>query len=242
MVSPMGERALVRIAADLATRAGRLGFGPPVEVVYNPLDYAWKAHAEYLRRYGAGRKRVVFVGMNPGPWGMVQTGIPFGEVETAREWLGIRAAIGAPARLHPRRPVAGWACARSEPSGRRLWGLMRERFGTPQAFFADHFVANYCPLAFFDLSGANLTPDRLRRQDARALEEVCDEHLRRAVAALSPEWVIGVGGYAASRLRAVCGAAAKVESILHPSPASPAANKGWAAAVTKRLEDLGIWK
>ena len=238
----MAESALIRIAADLAAEVDRLSFGPPVAEVYNPLAYAWQAHAEYLRRYGAGRKRVVFLGMNPGPWGMVQTGIPFGEVDAARNWLGIAAAVGAPRRLHPRRPVFGWDCPRSEPSGRRLWGLMRERFGTPQAFFVDHFVANYCPLAFFDEAGANLTPDRLRREDSRALQEVCDEHLARILAALRPDWAVGVGGYAAARLRAVCGAGGvKVESILHPSPASPAANKGWAPAVTRRLQEIGIW-
>jgi len=238
----MAERALIRIAADLAAAVDRLSFGPPVAEVYNPLDYAWQAHAEYLRRYGAGRKRVVFLGMNPGPWGMVQTGIPFGEVDAARNWLGIAAPVGVPRRLHRRRPVAGWACSRSEPSGRRLWGLMRERFGTPQAFFAEHFVANYCPLAFFDEAGANLTPDRLRREDSGALQQVCDEHLERILAVLRPEWAVGVGGYAAARLRAVCGGGkVRVESILHPSPASPAANKGWAPAVTRQLQEIGIW-
>ncbi len=230
------------MARELAAAVDRLEFGPPVAAVYNPLDYAWEAHSEYLRRYGAAPKRVVFLGMNPGPWGMVQTGIPFGEVEASREWLGIRGSIRVPARLHPRRPVLGWGCTRQEPSGRRLWGLVRERFVTPGAFFADQFVANYCPLAFFDEAGANLTPDRLRREDSRPLEAACDGHLQGLIAALSPEWAIGVGGYARSRLEAACGGmSVKVESILHPSPASPAANRGWAQAVTARLLDLGVW-
>ncbi len=149
----MARNELVTIAADLSAAVDRLRFGAPVQTVYNPLDYAWQAHEEYLRRFAAAPKRVVFLGMNPGPWGMVQTGIPFGEVEMVRDWLGIHAAVGAPSRLHPRRPVLGWSCTRREPSGRRLWGLIRERFGTPQAFFKDHFVANYCPLAFFDEAG-----------------------------------------------------------------------------------------
>jgi single-strand selective monofunctional uracil DNA glycosylase len=239
----MAGNELVTIAADLSRAADRLRFGAPVQAVYNPLDYAWQAHEEYLRRFAAAPKRVVFLGMNPGPWGMVQTGIPFGEVEMVRDWLGIRAAVGAPSRLHPRRPVLGWSCTRREPSGRRLWGLIREKFGTPQAFFKDHFVANYCPLAFFDEAGANLTPDRLRGDDRRALEHVCDDHLRRLVLALRPQWAIGVGGYAGSRLKAACaGTAVSVDSILHPSPASPAANRGWAEVVTKRLRDLGVWR
>ncbi len=238
----MARNELVTIAAELSAAVDRLRFGAPVQVVYNPLDYAWRAHEEYLRRFAAAPKRVVFLGMNPGPWGMVQTGIPFGEVEMVRGWLGIRAAVGAPSRLHPRRPVLGWSCTRREPSGRRLWGLIREKFGTPQVFFKDHFVANYCPLAFFDEAGTNLTPDRLRGDDRRALERVCDDHLRRLVLALRPQWAIGVGGYAGARLKAACaGTAVNVGSILHPSPASPAANRGWAEAATTRLRDLGIW-
>jgi single-strand selective monofunctional uracil DNA glycosylase len=238
----MAGNEIVAIAADLSAAVDRLRFGAPVHTVYNPLDYAWKAHEEYLRRYAAGSKRVVFLGMNPGPWGMVQTGIPFGEVEMVRDWLGIRSAVGAPAHPHPRRPVLGWGCTRREPSGRRLWGLIRERFATPRAFFKDQFVANYCPLAFFDEAGANITPDRLRGGDRRALQGVCDEHLRRLILAVRPHWAIGVGGYARSRLEAACaGTEARVDGILHPSPASPAANRGWAEAVTVRLRDLGVW-
>jgi single-strand selective monofunctional uracil DNA glycosylase len=156
--------------------------------------------------------------------------------------MGIRAHVAAPAVVHPRRPVLGWACTRSEASGRRLWGLVRERFGTPEAFFAEHFVSNYCPLIFFDEAGGNLTPDRLRAGDAREIEGICDDALGRTLRALGPAWAIGVGGYAAARLRKVCaGMPLRVETILHPSPASPAANRGWAAAVTARLRELGVW-
>ena len=53
-----------------------LRFGSPVAYVYNPLEYARIPHDRYWAVYGKPPKEVVFVGMNPGPWGMVQTGVP----------------------------------------------------------------------------------------------------------------------------------------------------------------------
>ena len=232
---------LVAAARKLSLAVGRMEFSPPVTHVYNPLDYAWAPHEQYLRRFGGGRKRIVFLGMNPGPFGMVQCGIPFGEIAAARDWLGIDAPVGKPARENPKRPVEGFACPRSEVSGRRLWGLFQERFGSAEAFFAEHFVANYCPLAFFD-GGRNLTPDKLPAREAGPLYAACDEHLRALVAALEPEWIVGVGGFAEARAaEALRGTATRIGRVLHPSPASPAANRGWAEAATRQLVAQGIW-
>ncbi len=220
----------------------KLRFGPPVTHVYNPLEYAWAPFEAYLRRFAASRKRVVFLGMNPGPFGMVQTGIPFGEVTAARDWLGVEAAVGRPASEHPRRPIAGFGCQRSEVSGRRLWGLFAARFGTPEAFFAEHLVLNYCPLAFLELSGRNRTPDKLAVAEQAAVFAACDAHLASVVPLLEPEWLIGIGGFAVERVRAVFPhGTPKVGQILHPSPANPAANRGWASAATRQLEALGVW-
>ncbi len=216
-------------------------FAAPVSCVYNPLDYAWAPNAVYLQRFGQGRKRVVFVGMNPGPFGMVQTGVPFGEIAAVRDWMGIVGAVGKPAVENPKRPVEGFACERSEVSGRRLWGLFAERFGSAEAFFADHFVANYCPLAFFD-GGRNLTPDKLPAAEQAPLLAACDLHLRQVAEILQPEWVIGVGAWAEQRAReALAGLPPKVGRVLHPSPASPAANRGWSEAATRQLAALGVW-
>ncbi|MDR2787620.1 MAG: single-stranded DNA-binding protein [Candidatus Accumulibacter sp.] len=232
---------LIAAALKLSKDAGRMTFSPPVSHVYNPLEYAWPAHEQYLRRFGDSRKRIVFVGMNPGPFGMAQCGIPFGEIATVRDWMGIAAPIGKPARENPKRAVEGFACARSEVSGRRLWGLFRERFGTPAAFFAEHFVANYCPLAFFD-AGRNLTPDKLPASEAGPLYAVCDEHLRGLAEILEPEWVVGVGGFAGERAAlALQGRETRIGRILHPSPASPAANRDWAGTATRQMIDQGIW-
>jgi single-strand selective monofunctional uracil DNA glycosylase len=232
---------LIAAARKLSGKVEPLTFSPPVSHVYNPLEYAWAAHEQYLRRFGNSRKRIVFLGMNPGPFGMAQCGIPFGEIAVVRDWMGIAAPVVKPARENPKRPVEGFACTRSEVSGRRLWGLFRERFGTVEAFFAEHFVANYCPLAFFD-AGRNLTPDKLPTQETGPLYAACDAHLRELVATLQPEWVVGVGGFAEVRAAlALQGTETRIGKVLHPSPASPAANRGWAEAATRRMIDQGIW-
>ena len=233
---------LIDAALRLSAAVGAMRFSAPVTHVYNPLDYAWNIHRRYLERFGAGRKRVVFVGMNPGPFGMAQIGVPFGEIASARDWLGLEGAVGQPANINPKRPVQGFACTRSEVSGQRLWGLFRARFGTPEAFFAEHFIVNYCPLAFFE-GGRNLTPDKLVVGERRPLLAACDTHLRTVIATLQPEWVIGIGNWAETRAMEALGDMHKLKfgRILHPSPASPIANRGWADAATRQLVELGIW-
>src|SRR5688572_20159682 len=230
-------------AKDLCRALGRLRFGPPVTHIYNPLVYAWAAHQEYLRRYASGPKKVIFFGMNPGPFGMTQTGVPFGEVAAVRDWLKIDAPIGKPDLEHPKRPVQGFACKRSEVSGRRLWGLFAERFGTPEAFFAEHFVANYCPLVFCEASGCNRTPDKITAREIAPVLEACDRHLQRVIAHLQPQWVVAIGDFAEKRAQNVLGGTPiKIGKILHPSPASPEANRGWAEKATAQMRTMGLWK
>ncbi len=234
----------VQSAQALSAAVKPLKFSPPVVCVYNPLDYAWLAHEQYLQRFGAGSKRVVFVGMNPGPWGMAQTGVPFGEIPSVRDWMGIAAPVRKPDPEHPKRPIQGFDCPKSEVSGRRLWGLFSERFVTPEAFFEEHFVANYCPLVFMSETGANITPDKLPASEVAPLEKACDTHLIELLSILKPEWVVGVGAFAqarAQRAKDSMNADFKVGKVLHPSPASPAANRGWAEAATKQLTAQGIW-
>lgn len=218
-------------------------FGEPVTHVYNPLIYARKMHEAYLRRFVDGPRRVVLLGMNPGPWGMAQTGVPFGEVAAVRDWMGLDEPVQSPSNPHPKRPVTGLACTRSEVSGRRLWGLFQERFGTADAFFAEHFVANFCPLVFMEAGGRNRTPDKLPAAERQPLEAACVEHLQTLLAVLKPEVVVGVGRFAADRARQVVGEGAvpRVVTVLHPSPASPAANRGWAEAATRQLVEAGVW-
>jgi len=232
---------LVEIDRKLSRAMDRLSFAPPVSHVYNPLAYAWEPHRRFLEAYGGPGKRMAFLGMNPGPWGMSQTGVPFGEVELVREWLKIEGEVGKPEREHPKRPIQGFECPRSEVSGRRLWGFFRERCGTPERFFENCFVLNFCPLAFLEESGRNRTPDKLPAAERAAVEEACDLALRDAVDALGCEWVIGVGKFAETQAnRALAGKNLRIGRVLHPSPASPAANRGWAEQAERELEALGV--
>ena len=240
----MSERVekLVQAAAELAKSIDRLKFSDPVTHVYNPLKYAWKPHETYLRKFGDSKKRVIFLGMNPGPFGMAQTGVPFGEIAAVRDWMGIKEPVERPAKENPKRPILGFDCERSEVSGQRLWGLFAKRFGAAEKFFADHFVVNYCPLAFCEERGTNRTPDKLPAEECAKLYRFCDQHLLRVVETLEPEWLIGVGAFAVERARiAAEKRPTKVGQILHPSPASPAANRDWAGTATKQLEQLGVW-
>lgn len=225
------------LVADLR----ELRFGSPVALVYNPLVYARRPYDLYWESYGHPPKEVLLLGMNPGPFGMAQTGVPFGEVTAVRQWLGIEAPVGRPEREHPARPVEGFACGRSEVSGRRLWGWARGRFGAPEAFFRRFFVANYCPLLFLEEGGRNRTPDKLPAAEAGPLYAACDHALRAAVDYLRPRLVVGVGKFAEDRARAALAqTGVAVGRITHPSPANPAANRGWAEIVERELGALGV--
>jgi len=232
---------IISAADHLRHAVGSLQFAEPVTHVYLPLDYAWEPHRIYLERFGGGTKRVLFLGMNPGPFGMAQTGVPFGEVAAVRDWMGIEAPVAQPENPHPKRPVEGFGCERSEVSGRRLWGLFSEQFDSAEAFFDEHFVVNYCPLVFMEESGRNRTPDKLPASEREPLYAACDEHLARTIAIMKPEWLVGVGGFARKCLERVASADANFATVLHPSPASPAANRGWDAAATRQLLEQKVW-
>jgi single-strand selective monofunctional uracil DNA glycosylase len=235
---------LIEAAAKLRDAVDALSFAEPVAHVYNPLRYAWESHRRYLQLVPDHGVRALLLGMNPGPWGMAQTGVPFGEVEAVRDWIGIELPVDRPPLEHPKRPVEGFQCSRSEVSGRRLWGLFRDRFQTPDRFFAEHFVANYCPLVFMEDSARNRTPDKLPAAERAALDTVCDQHLAEVIQALQPQYLVGVGAYAEDCLKRVMTQIdydAHLSRILHPSPASPAANKDWAGKATEQLQQAGVW-
>ena len=218
-----------------------LRFRSPVTHVYNPLEYARESFIQYQERYGLGRREVLLIGMNPGPWGMAQTGVPFGTVDMVRDWLQIEAPVGKPENEHPQRPVLGFACPRAEVSGTRLWGWARDTFRTPKRFFARFFVYNYCPLMFLEQSGRNRTPDKLRINERRPLFDVCDRALFQLVAYVRPRFVLGIGAFAAARAaEALVDLDLTIGRVLHPSPANPAANRDWAGRVADQLADYGI--
>lgn len=232
----------------LCNEVDALTFSWPVEFVYNPLRYAWHGFTQYNDLYSHGQKRAVFLGINPGPWGMAQTGIPFGEINAVRNFLHIRSInITQPKNENLKYPVRGLECRKSEVSGKRLWGLFAQRFGTAENFFRDHFVLNYCPLLFImrtDKGGfRNYTPDRIRQDESKKLFELCDLCLIKTIEVLKPQYVIGIGNFAYKQAKkALIGMNVNVSKILHPSPASPAANKNWAEKAAQQLIQSGVWQ
>ncbi|XP_038235350.1 single-strand selective monofunctional uracil DNA glycosylase isoform X2 [Dermochelys coriacea] len=207
-------------------RLRELSFLDPVCYIYNPLEYAWEPHEDYVRRYCRSPKEV-----------------PFGEVRHVREWLQIRGQVSKPAQEHPKRPVLGLECPQTEVSGARFWGLFRSLCPEPEAFFRRCFVHNHCPLLFMSQSGKNLTPADLPAAQRERLLQVCDDGLAQAVRMLSVAMVIGVGRFAEQRARkalASAGLQVRVEGLMHPSPRNPLANRGWEAIAKTRLEELRV--
>jgi single-strand selective monofunctional uracil DNA glycosylase len=232
---------LETITDELLEALRPLKFSAPVTHVYNPLEYARAPYSKYLRHYAKAPKEIILIGMNPGPWGMAQTGIPFGEVTAVRDWLNIEGQVNTPANIHPKRPVTGFNCPRSEVSGKRVWGWARKNFAMPQKFFSRFFIANYCPLQFMETGGRNRTPNQLRADERKPLFAACDRALRRTVEWLTPAYVIGVGRFTKERARiALSDLPLTIGGITHPSPANPKANRGWEAVIEKEFEELGI--
>ena len=233
------QNDVIDIAKQLSSGVDALSFSDPVAYVYNPLNYAWKPHKAYLEKFGSGTGRVLLLGMNPGPWGMAQTGVPFGEVNAVRDFLGIEEQVGHPNPEHPKREIKGFDCPRSEVSGRRVWEWARERYGNADEFFRGFFVLNYCPLCFLEAGGKNRTPDKLKPKERDAVFEVCDDALRKFVKVLEPSKIVGIGGFAKKRAMKTLGRD-DIETILHPSPASPIANRGWARQIEAQFEAMGV--
>lgn len=232
---------LEKISRRLSDVVGAMTFSEPVAFVYNPLEYAWSTYAEYLRRFGQKKGRVLFVGMNPGPFGMAQTGVPFGDVELVRDWMGISGEVGKPPAEHPKRPVEGFAWTRSEVSGSRVWGWANERFGAPESFFEHFYVHNFIPLLFVHETGRNITPNKIVMDERQPLLDAANAALREMTIFLEPRRVVGIGVFAEKQAKqALEGLDVPIGRILHPSPASPKANRGWAEQAEQELAKQGI--
>ena len=234
-------KELVKSGRKMADRLRELTFSDPVSHTYLTVDYASDGYEAYLKKFGDSKKRVLMLGMNPGPYGMAQTGVPFGEISMVRDWMGLDPKISKPAIEHPKRPVLGMDCPKSEVSGRRLWGYFSERFPDAGNFFKDHLVINYCPLIWMKATGANLTPDKIKSAEMVPVDKICQEHLCELIEILEPQYLIGVGAYAEKKMslaKADLGMVGTVGKVLHPSPASPAANRGWSEAADRQLRAI----
>ncbi len=186
---------VLKATATLRDQVDEMSFAEPVAYVYNPLNYAWEMHAKYVRKWGATPRRVLLLGMNPGPWGMAQTGVPFGEIAMVKEFMGLKGKVGRPDPEHPKRPVLGMESTRSEVSGRRLWGFFDEQLGGAKGFFKEHFAVNYCPLVFMEDSARNRTPRQLPPEERKPLFEACHDRLIALVGYLPARWGRGCGWF-----------------------------------------------
>ena len=214
-----------------------------VKYISNPIEHAKEPHVKFLETYLDGKKSVLFLGMNPGPWGMCQTGVPFGEVQYCKNWLKICGYVRKPTNCHPKRPIQGFACKRREVSGERFWKFFEDKCKTPEVFFKNCFVYNYCPLAFMGESGKNVTPPEIGEGKRMLINNLCDKALVDVIDLLGISSVIGVGKFAetrANRIKKKFNLKISVHSLLHPSPASPAANKGWSDIAEETLRNINI--
>lgn len=208
--------------------------------VYNPIKYAADMHLQFIERYAVEHTKILFLGMNPGPFGMTQNGIPFGEVSFVKDYFKFDGVIKHPKKELESRPIQGLDCPRSEVSGMRFWSLMRDHYGNCDALKGEIYVSNYCPLVFLEKTkrAKNITPDKLPKDVRTVITKLCDEYLWDTVDIIKPEILIGIGKFAEKKLK---NTQYPYSSILHPSPASPLANRGWAEAATKTLKELEIW-
>ncbi|KAK2562089.1 Single-strand selective monofunctional uracil DNA glycosylase [Acropora cervicornis] len=232
---------VIKLEEELCFSLSLLSFSSPVTHVYNPLEYAKETHNDYVRKYCKLGQKVIFLGMNPGPFGMAQNGIPFGDTNHVKDWLQIKGTVYVPEKEHRKRPIQGLNCQRVEVSGSRFWEFFKEHSKSPQTLFCNCYVHNYCPLAFMTSSGKNITPPKLPKSERQQLLKVCDKSLVEIVELTGVEIVVGVGKFAEERAcKALKDSSVKICSITHPSPASPLANTGWSSLALSQLTDLGL--
>ena len=215
------SRAAARLRDDAEELARRTESEGVADCVYNPLMYAWDIHEEFIRISGGSGAKTILMGMNPGPHGMGQMGIPFAATSVVRDLLGISGIS------HSRRPVNGLVHPKEEVSGTRLWGLLQDRYGDAEQIFQNVFIVNHCPLMILQgPRGTNVTPNNVSGPVVRDLLERCDQHLMEVVIALGAEQVVGIGKYAEKRAKVALGEMGiRVRTCWHPSPASPLANR-----------------
>ena len=245
MTNEIGKR-FVHLENRLADQLLQLNYPENVEYIYNPLSYASSPHLDYVEKYANDiPKPVLFLGMNPGPWGMAQTGVPFGEIQHVKNWLGICSEVDKPAKEHPKKPIKGFNCTRREVSGERFWSFFSNTCQMPEVFFKNCIVYNHCPLVYMNKTGKNLTPPDLKIHSRNQVLSLCDQTLKAVIELYMVKHIVGIGRFAEARAKKVLQINkienVKVHFMIHPSPASPIANKGWGASAQEALIKANIY-
>ncbi|XP_036325238.1 single-strand selective monofunctional uracil DNA glycosylase-like [Rhagoletis pomonella] len=216
---------------------------PGITHVYNPVEYASSIHCAYLEKYLDGPKRVVFVGMNPGSNGMGQTGVPFGNILTVRDEMGLTGSVQQPPSIHAKRPVSGLECNIEEPSGVRIWSLFKKLAGgSLNNFGRQCFVHNFCPLIFYDSAGHNITPSELKGDYKAKIGKACLDVLDLELDLLKTEILVVIGSYMHDMVkRSRHASSLKICKLPHPSPRS-LNNHNWPEKAEKLLYEFDLIK
>jgi single-strand selective monofunctional uracil DNA glycosylase len=228
--------------------------------IWNPGLYAASWHALFRKEYPASAGCILVFGLNPGPYGMAQTGIPFTDLKRLREHLprlakGLErrgcslAGVGlAPRSLRP------YLSRTFESSAVRVYRFLSRGWGSAEDGWRSVVVANPCSLLFMDAAGENRTPADLvgavsRRTGslvaARRLRERCNAlrrlAAREAVRVLSPRGVVLLGKDAQRAMQTGIAPLLGPDSILgweHPARAVP---DRWAMGLLEEIKRRG-WK
>ena len=228
-ISAQLKDAALRLSEACNRGKNRILKHKSVAHVTNPLDYAWEFHQQFIDKWSELGATTLLLGMNPGPYGMAQTGVPFGATAMARDILQIEERdVQTPLGAHPKRPIEGLTMERQEVSGTRFWSMLYDHYGSSEAIFSNIFVVNHCPLLILGETGRNVTPVDLPKSTIEPVLKACDRHLKSVVDIMEIETVIGVGNYAKKRAQSVL-TDVHIDAMWHPSPASPLANRNGGA-------------
>lgn len=235
------------IECDLNNELNELQFPKNITHIYNPIVYALNLHCQYIKKFLNGKKKVMLIGMNPGPNGMVQNGVPFGNTNTVKNLMKIQGQVDQPPSLNPKRPVTGLSCTTEEPSGVRIWNLLQKLAGSLEVFGEQCFLHNFCPLAFFDEQGKNITPSELKGKIKSTLRDICLKYLEKEIQLIQPEIIIAIGSYVGDSLRKLSKQSIyvrtniKILQLAHPSPRS-LNNNNWPEKATEFFESNDLLK
>ena len=228
-ISAQLKDAALRLSEACNRGKNRILKHKSVAHVTNPLDYAWEFHEQFIDKWSGFGATTLLLGMNPGPYGMAQTGVPFGATAMARSVLQIEERdVKTPPGAHPKRPIEGLSMERQEVSGTRFWSMLSDHYGSTEAIFSNIFVVYHCPLLILGETGRNVTPVDLPKSTIEPVLKACDRHLKSVVEIMGIETVIGVGNYAKKRAQSVL-TDVHIDAMWHPSPASPLANRNGGA-------------
>ncbi|XP_073819638.1 uncharacterized protein isoform X2 [Musca autumnalis] len=189
---------------------------------YNPVVHAAEIHCNYLQKYLDSPKRILFVGMNPGRYGALQTGIPFGNITTVKIGMGLKGRITPTPGQRGKIRIRGLEAPEVEhdSSSTRFWRLISELFDGAENYldllFEKCFVHNFCPLVFIDSDGLNVSLPYIE-PNPRLFAE-CRKTLGKQITLLKPDLIICIGKFVRSMLSKTRQAKGReILMIEHPS-------------------------